>query len=215
MLRVNNYTTILLVVIVMILLAGVGIAVYYVLDLDWFKKPQVEIYKESNNNAETIKPEVIVEKKIQYDITKRTYNIILNTDELKIIVYKDGTAGLIMKENDKYKSIAGYNELLNKEVKTVLTNIIRVYDVNVSKKDVEKNTLLFLDSDGSLYELIEKELITNSKYVFSKLEGLANIIDVRQITNDNLTENLSGLNAIAVDQDSNELLLTDYLIKND
>ena len=50
-------------------------------------------------------------------------------------------------------------------------------------------------------------------YTFDKIEGVGKIIDVKQITNDELTENTNGINAIAIDEESNELLLTNYLLK--
>ena len=215
MLRRSNYTTLLLVMIVLILLIGVGIAIYYVLDLDWFSKAPVSIYNEQvKPYVEQPKVDVKIEKEIKYDITKRTYNLVLNTEELNVIVYKDGTVGITMVENEKYKELSGYAQLLNKEVKPSLTNIIRAYELEVSKDNASNKYLVLLDSDGNLYELVEKELTTNGKYAFVKVEGLAKIIDVRQITNDGLTENTTGVNAIAIDEESNELLLTDYLIKN-
>lgn len=218
MLRTNNYTTILLVLIVIILLVGVGIAIYYVLDLDWFNKKPVQIYNEVQPYTQVLpyieQPEVKVEKEIKYDITKRTYNLVLNTTEFKVVVYKDGTVGVTMLENEKYNKLTNYNELLNKEIKSSLTNIIRAYEVQVSKDTTPINYIVLLDSDGNLYEMVEKELTANGKYAFVKIEGLAKIVDVRQITNDVLTENETGINAIAIDEESNELLLTEYLIKN-
>ena len=74
------------------------------------------------------------------------------------------------------------------------------------------NYLLLLDSDGNLYKLLNDEVGLNGKYVFEKIEGIANILAVRQITSANLTENINGANVIAIDKDSNELLITDYLI---
>jgi len=215
MVRSNNYTTILLVTIVIILLLGVAIALYYVLDLDWFEAKPVDVYNEQvTPYVEPPEVEVKIEKEIKYDVSKRTYNLVLNTNELKIVVYKDGTVGVTMIENEKYKSLANYNELLSKETKPTLTNIIRAYEVKVSKDETPKNFIVLLDSEGNLYELVEKELLNNGKYAFVKIEGMAKVIDVKQITNDGLTENTTGFNAIAIDEESNELLLTDYLIKN-
>ena len=154
-------------------------------------------------------------KKIAYDITKRAYNLELNTDELKVVVYKDGTVGITMKENEKYKDITSYTTLLNKESKLTLNNIVRTYEVEVLKEQKGGEYVILLDSEGNLYELVEQELINSGKYAFVKIEGLAKIIDVRQITNDNLTDNIEGVNAIAIDEESNELLLTEYLLKNE
>ena len=70
-----------------------------------------------------------------------------------------------------------------------------------------------LDIDGNLYSLDKQQLAEQGEYKFTKIDGLAKIIDVQQITNDDLTENIAGINAIAIDQESNELLLTDYLLK--
>lgn len=217
MIRSNNNTTILLVIIVAMLFVGVGISLYYVLDLDWFSSKPVDIYNEQVKPYEdksNVEVQIKVEKEIKYDVAKRTYNLVLNTGELKVVVYKDGTIGVTMLENEKYKELSNYNELLNKETKPTLTNIIRAYEVVVSKDTTPNNYIVLLDSDGNLYELVEKELTANGKYAFVKIEGLAKIIDVRQITNDGLTENTTGINAIAIDEESNELLLTDYLIKN-
>lgn len=213
MLRSNNYTTILLIAIVIILLIGVAIALYYVLDLNWFGGKPVDIYNEQVQ-VYNEQPQVKVEKEVKYDISKRTYNMVLNTDSLKVIVYKDGTIGITMLVNEQNKEVSIYKEILNKEVKPSLTNIIRAYEVVVSTNNVPMNYIVLLDSDGNLYKLAAKELATKGKYAFVKIEGLAKIIDVRQITNDGLTENSNGINAIAIDEESNELLLTDYLIKN-
>ena len=203
----NNSTTMLLFVIVLILLMGLGVAIYYVLELDWFSKKPVEVkpYSEQQNI------EAKIEKEIKYDIKKRTYNIVLNTADFEVVVYKDGRVGITMIANDKYKNILNYNELLEKEMKLELKNIIRAYEVEVGHENSSSTHIVLLDSEGNLYNLAESELITNGKYVFNKIEGLAKIIDVRQITNDGILENVSGINAIAIDEESNELLLTDYL----
>lgn len=213
MIRVGNYTTILLVIIVAILLFGVGIALYYVLGLDWFSNSPVEIYNEPGTSQQGPVVEVRVEKEIKYDLTKRTYNLILNTDEFKIVAYKDGTVGITMLENEKYNKVAQYNELVNVEVKLDLTNIIRAYEVQASKEAEPEKHILLLDSVGNLYDFAEQELLTNGKYFFTQIQGVAKIIDVREITNDALTENTTGINVIAIDEESNEILLTNYLIK--
>lgn len=215
MIRRGNYITLLLIAIVIILLMGVGISIYYVLDLDWFSKEPINIYTEPvNPYLEQITPGANIEKEIKYDIAKRTYNIMLNTEGLKIVVYKDGSVGITMLASNKYKDINIYSELVNKESKLALTNIIRAYEVEASKDGVAQKYILLLDAEGNLYELVEKELTTSGKFAFVKIEGLAKIIDVRQITNEGLVENTTGINAIAIDEESNELLLTDYLIKN-
>ena len=213
MVRRANYTTLLLFLIVIILLFGVGIALYYVLDLDWVSKYYVQIYNEANSNQEE-QIKVEVKKEIKYDESRRTYNLELITDELKIIVYKDGTVGVSMLENEKYAQINGYTELVNIEIKLTLTNIIRAYNVKVADENTSNDYIVLLDSDGNLYKLVESTLIENGQYTFVKIEGLAKIIDVRQITNDGLVENTEGINAIAIDEESNELLLTDYLLKD-
>ena len=213
MLRSNNSTTILLVLIVLILLAGLGVTLYYVLDLDWFTRQSVQIYNESNPSNQEQDVQIKVEKEIKYDITKRTYNLVLNSEQFKIVVYKDGTVGITMIENDSYKEVKPYSDLFNKEIKAEVTNIIRVYDIMVSKDGTPKSYIVLLDGDGNVYKLNEKELAINSKYAFEKIQGLAKIIDIKQITNDGLTENNNGINAIAIDEDSNELIITDYLLK--
>lgn len=213
MLRSNNSTTILLILIVLILLGGLGVTIYYVLDLDWFTKQPVQIYNESNPNNQEQNIQIKVEKEIKYDTTKRTYNLVLNSEQFKIVVYKDGTVGITMLENDMYKEVKPYSELINKEIKAEVTNIIRAYDIKASKDSTPKNYIVLLDGEGNVYRLNEKEISTNSKYAFEKIQGLAKIIDIRQITNDGLTENNNGINVIAIDEESNELLLTDYLLK--
>jgi len=213
MIRANNSTTILLSIIVIMLFIGLGVTIYYVLDLDWFSKPQIGIYNENVSNKQDIN-EIKIEKRVEYDITKRTYNLLLNTNEIRVVVYKDGTVGLTMLENNKYSNLQNYTELLGKEVKPSLNGIIRAYEVQVSKNETEMRFVVLLDSAGNLYELVEKELINNGKYAFIKIEGLAKIIDIRQITNDGVIENTTEINAIAIDEQSNELLITDYLIKN-
>ena len=99
--RRSNYTTLLLVLIVIILLFGVGIAIYYVLDLDWFAKKPPQIDNDVNIYNEIQNTDVQVKKEISYDITKRTYNIKLSTENLDVIVYKDGTVGITITENNK------------------------------------------------------------------------------------------------------------------
>lgn len=203
----NNYTTILLIIIITILLMGLGVAIYYVLDLDWFSKQPIDIYNENSN------VQVKVEKEIKYDIQKRTYNIQLTTQDFKIIVYKDGSVGITMLTDENNK-IPSQNMLLNTEVKASVNNIIRVYEVEIGKMAQVSKHIVLLDADGNLYKLDMQELMASAKYVFNKIEGLAYIVDVRQITNEGLVNNIEGVNAIAIDKNSNEILLTDYLIKS-
>ena len=207
--RRSNYTTLLLVLIVIILLFGVGIAIYYVLDLDWFAKKaaqMVDIYDETQKN------DVQVKKEIAYDLAKRIYNIKLSTENLDVIVYKDGTVGMTITDSKTNEQVNIYKENLNKEKKMELTNIIRAYEVEASNGKVAKKYIVLLDVDGTLYKQEKEAIITSGNFAFAKIEGLAKIIDVRQITNDELTENNTGINAIAIDGESNELLLTNYLL---
>lgn len=206
----NKHTTLLLVIIIIILLFGVGITLYYVLDLDWFKKvPQ-------NNVEQPVIPYTEPEKEqnISLDISKRTYDIKLKTNEFDVVIYKDGTFEITMIENEKYKNIASYKEILNKKIKPSLKNIIKVYEVEVSKDLNPKTFLVFIDNSGNLYKLVDKVLINEGKYAFEKIEGVAKIVDIKQITNNYLTENINGINAIAIDYESNEILITDYLLKD-
>ena len=92
----NSKITMLLVLIVIILIFGVGIALYFVLDLDWFDVPE--------------KPQVIIkneceEKQIlaSLDIKKRVYNIELLSEDMRLVVYKDGTVGITMLDTQKNK----------------------------------------------------------------------------------------------------------------
>ena len=211
--RASRYTTLLLVIIVLILLFGVGIAIYYVLDLDWFEKNPVDIQDDVNVYKELPNVQIKTEKEIKYDINKRTYNLLLETEDVSVIVYKDGTVGVILEDNEQNKEIEIYKEILNKEVKLNMTNIIRAYDIMVSKSDIPNRYILLLDVDGHLYSLDKQQLAKTGKYEFIKIDGLSKIVDVRQITNDDLTENTLGMNAIAIDEESNELLLTNYLLK--
>lgn len=213
MIRTNNYITVLLIIIVAMLLVGVFIAIYYVLELDWFEKKPVKIYNELQVYQETVDSQTRTQKEIKYDITKRTYNLSLDTDDLKVIVYKDGTVGITLADNEENNQLAIYKEILNKEIKLDVTNIVRAYDVIVSKNSNENTYILLLDVNGNLYSLDKQQLAKAGEYKFVKIDGLAKIIDVRQITNDDLTENTTGINVIAIDQESNELLLTDYLLK--
>lgn len=206
----NKHTTLLLVVIIIILLFGVGITLYYVLDLDWFKKvPQTNLEPSVTPYTEPQK-----EQKVSLDITKRSYDIEIKTNEFKVVVYKDGTFGITMLKNEKYKNIANYTEVLNKEFKPSLKNIIKAYKVEVSKDSTPKEFLIFIDNSGNLYKLVEKVLINEGKYAFEKIEGIAKVVDIKQITNNYLTENINGINAIAIDYESNEILITDYLLKD-
>ena len=206
----NKHTTLLLVVIIIILLFGVGITLYYVLDLDWFKRvPQTNVKPSVTPYTESQK-----EQNVSLDITKRSYDIELKTNEFKVVVYKDGTFGITMLENEKYKNIANYAEVLNKEFKPSLKNIIKAYKVEVSKDSTPKEFLIFIDNSGNLYKLVEKVLINEGKYAFEKIEGIAKVVDIKQITNNYLTENINGINAIAIDYESNEILITDYLLKD-
>jgi len=207
MIRKNNYITALLVIIVIMLLIGLFVAIYYVLELDWFKQnKQVNLYQEKPLIQQVVKNE------IKYDITKREYNIALYGEEFKVIVYKDGSVGVTMMENEMNGQVKIYNEILNKEIKLDINNIVRAYEVYVANDATQANCILLLDKDGNLYRLSNSELMTNGKYSFNKIEGLAKIIDVKPITNDGLVENATGINAIAIDEESNELLLTNYLL---
>lgn len=210
--RRSNYTTLLLVLIVIILLFGVGIAIYYVLDLDWFSKQPVNVYNELDVYKEPTESEVIVKKEIKYDLSRRTYNIKLSTDNLEIVVYKDGTVGMTVTDSTTNEQVNVYKENLNNEKKIELTNIIRAYQVEASNGKTSKQYIVLLDANGNLYKQEKQAIITNGKYTFAKIEGLAKIIDVKQITNDELTENNTGINVIAIDGESNELLLTNYLL---
>lgn len=205
----SKYTTILLISIVMILLFGVGIALYYVLDLDWFEKNPVEIdiYKESQN------VQIKVENIIKYNITKRTYNLLLDTNDLKVVIYKDGTVGITLKDNYNNNQVEIYKEILNKELKLNVKNIIRAYEVEASKTDELNKYILLLDLYGNLYSLDKKQLAQKAKYEFKKIDGLGKIIDVKQITNDDVIDNKDGINVVAIDGESNEILLTEYLVK--
>lgn len=213
MLRTNNYTTLLLVLIVIILLVGVGIALYYVLDLDWFSKPNIQVYDEVKPYVENTIPQNTVVKTSEYDMTKRTYDILLETSDIKVVIYKDGTVGLTMLNNDTNKQVSIYKEIINKEIKTSLTNIVKVYEVSASKDSTVKKYIVLIDKDGNLYKLANEELVKKGKYAFVKIEGLAKIVDIKQITNKNVIDNPNGVNVIAIDYEGNELLLTDYLIK--
>lgn len=208
----NSSTTILLVLIVIALIIGLAIAIYHVLDWDWLEKSFVQIYSESLNQKEE---NVIVETKmkIKYDISKRKHNILLSTDEFKVIIYKDGTAGVTMLENEKYKEISDYTNIVNTEVKLTMTNIIRAYEIDLSKNYKTNKYIILLDSDGNLYKFAEQELIENSIYSFAKVEGISKIIDVRQIINNELNENNNRIDAIAIDEESNEILLSNFLEK--
>lgn len=189
------------------LLIGLFVAIYYVLELDWFKQnKQVNLYQEKPLIQQVVKNE------IKYDITKREYNIALYGEEFKVIVYKDGSVGVTMMENEMNGQVKIYNEILNKEIKLDINNIVRAYEVYVANDATQANCILLLDKDGNLYRLSNSELMTNGKYSFNKIEGLAKIIDVKPITNDGLVENATGINAIAIDEESNELLLTNYLL---
>lgn len=202
----SNYTTLLLMIIVIILLFGVVITLYYVLDLDWFKKAE-EVCDEQCNC------DVKLQEEIKYDLTKRTYNIKFVTDNMKIIIYKDGTVGITITEDNKIQQVEIYKETLNKEIKIACTNIIRAYEIEVSNEQTAKKYIVLLDGDGNLYKQEKEKIISNGDYAFKKIEGLTGIIDLRQITNDGLIENNEFINAIAIDKDSNELLLTNYLLK--
>lgn len=214
MIGMGRYTTLLLVIIIIILLFGVGITLYYVLELDWFKKTEeVKPYVE-----QPVTPYKEVEIKenitVSLDMTKRTYDILLETEEFKVVVYKDGTFGITMLDNEKYKSVSTYNELLNKEVKPSLKDIVKAYDVKVTKEDTQKSCIVLLDKEGNMYKLVENVLLQEGKFAFVKIEGIAKVVDIKQITNNYLTENTTGVNSIAIDYEGNELLITDYLLKD-
>ena len=170
MIRTSKYITLLLIIIVIMLLIGLGVAIYYVLDLDWFDKKPVDIYNELQVYQEQLKGEVKIEKEMGYDITKRTYNIVLESDELKVVVYKDGTVGITMLKSEKNQQVEIYKELIDKETKLDLTNIVRAYEVIVSKDATPNSYIILLDADGNLYKLANQELMSNGKYTFVKIE---------------------------------------------
>ncbi len=214
MIGTGRYTTLLLIIIIIILLFAVGITLYYVLELDWFKK--TEVVRPYIEQPVTPYKEVEIKENItvSLDMTKRTYDILLETEEFKVVVYKDGTVGITMLDNEKYKSVSTYNELLNKEVKPSLKDIVKAYDVKVTKDDTQKSCIVFLDKEGNMYKLVENVLLQEGKFAFVKIEGIAKVVDIKQITNNYLTENTTGVNSIAIDYEGNELLITDYLLKD-
>lgn len=212
MIRSGKYTTLLLVAIVLILLFGVGIALYYVLGLDWFGKRQVDIYSEQPQV--TPYKEVSVEVVKDYDITKRAYNLQLSTDDMNVVVYKNGTVGVTLKDNGINNQVSVYSEIIGKEIKPALTNIVKVYEVYASENETRQRFVVLLDSTGNVYKLSNTQLSRNGKIVFVKIQGLAKIVDIKQITNDGVIENMSGINAIAIDNEQNELLLTNYLLED-
>lgn len=212
MIRTGKYTTLLLVIIVLILLFGVGIAIYYVLELDWFDKKPVQIYKEEPQVTPYKEQGTTITK--DYDITKRVYNLLLDTENIRVIVYKDGTVGVTLKANDINNQVNIYKEIIDKEVKPALTNIVKVYEVYASENDKKNSYIVLLDNTGNVYKLVNKELAKNGKIAFVKVQGLAKIVDIKQITNEGLVENTTGVNAIAIDNEQNELILTNYLLKD-
>ena len=82
----------------------------------------------------------------------------------------------------------------------------------MSNGKISKKYVILLDVEGNLYKQEKQAIVTSGNFTFVKIEGLAKIIDVRQITNDELTENNTGINVIAVDEQSNELLITNYFL---
>lgn len=202
----SNYTTLLLIFIVILLLLGVGIAIYYVLGIEWFKKPEETCNEQYNGDIK-------IQKEVKYDITKRIYNIKFPTDNMQLVVYKDGTVGITITEAGSSQQVDIYKETLNKEIRIDLRNIIRAYEIEVSTEHEAKTYIVLLDIDGNLYKQEKQKILVNGDYLFKKIEGLTGIIDVMQITNDELTDNTNFINAIAVDKESNELLLTNYLLK--
>ena len=191
------------------MLFGVGIAIYYVLDLDWFvvKEKPVSPYIETP----IINP--YKEEKLPYDVTKRTYDILIKTDELKVVVRKDGSVGITLLANEINKEVEVYKEILEKEITTDIKNIIKAYAVQASKTEEPNTFIVFLDKDGNVYKLDNKNIVQSGKYVIEKIEGIAKIVDIKQITNTDLVENENGVNVIAIDYEGNELLLTSYLIE--
>ena len=213
MLRTNNYTTALLVIIVLILIVGVCAALYYVLDLDWFGTKQVSPYVEPyvENNVNPYSEEKITKTRL-LDLTKRKYNQQVQNDELTVVAYTDGTVGITMEENEKYSSLEKYKELVNKEMKLSITNIAKIYVVQAGEEGV--TYIVAIDIYGNLYKLDLDFLETDGIYRFIKIEGIAKIVDIKNITNDKLVENTDSVNAIAIDYEGNELLITDYLANN-
>lgn len=205
MLRMTNYTTWLLVLIIIILLIGVGVAIYYVLDLDWF----------DNKGKQEIPKEVVVyTESYEYDMTKRIYNITVSNNELEVIVYKDGSVGVKLLSNKYTKDVKVYKEIIDKEIKTNVANITKAYIVKAAKNNKSGNYLVLLDKAGNLYKLDNEKLKNQGMYDFIQIRGLGKIVDIKQITSDNVVDNPKGINVIAIDNEKNELLLTDYLVEN-
>ena len=180
------------------------------MDLNWFNKT-VDVYSEVTKTVEQVevKPQVK-----GYDLSKRNYDIVLNTDDFKITVYKDGTVGIVMIDSEKNTQVKVYKEIINKEIKPSLTEIVKAYEVFASKSATERKYIVLVDKDGNLYKLVNKELVENGKYAFVKIQGIANIMDIKEISNENTSPLLEGVNAIAIDFEGNEILLTDYLINS-
>lgn len=212
MYRTSKTIMMLLILIVIMLTLSVGVAIYYVLELDWFKqdKRPVKIYKEQINNVvtEQSRPEIY-----SYDMTKRQYDITNELEDMNITVYKDGTVGVTIKATEQNKQVNVYKEILEKEIKVDAVNIVKAFKVQASKSKMPNTYILLLDKDGNIYKLNNKEFITTAKFVFTKIEGVAKIRDIVQITGKNVVDNKEGFNVIAIDNENNEILITDYLVK--
>ena len=212
MYRTSKTIMMLLILIVIMLTLSVGVAIYYVLELDWFKqdKRPVKIYKEQINNVVTEQPRPEI---YSYDMTKRQYDITNELEDMNITVYKDGTVGVTLKATEQNKQVNVYKEILEKEIKVDAVNIVKAFKVQASKSKMPNTYILLLDKDGNIYKLNNKEFITTAKFVFTKIEGVAKIRDIVQITGKNVVDNKEGFNVIAIDNENNEILITDYLVK--
>lgn len=213
MYRTSRIIMVLLILIVIMLTLSVGVAIYYVLELDWFKqdKRPVQIYKDEVNNK--INEQVKVPEVYSYDMTKRQYDIVNQLEDMNITVYKDGTVGITLKATEQNKQVNVYKEILEKEIKVDAVNIVKAFKAQASKSKMPNTYILLLDKDGNIYKLNNKEFVTSAKFVFAKIEGVAKIRDIVQITGKNVVDNKEGFNVIAIDNENNEILITDYLIK--
>lgn len=137
--RRSNLVTALLVIIVIFLMVGLVISIYYV-----FFSDESGFLSLKNKQNEAIVQNVIP--------TGRTYTRNINGEEYTVEIYKDGTMGLsIYTDGVVAKNMQSTLTLTGSVDKTKITNVYYAYEVKVGSNG--EYTLVVVKVDGTVWKL--------------------------------------------------------------
>lgn len=210
----GKYITFLLVLIILILLVGVGLSIYYVINIVNDNNKQIEIYKEDERVEEQ-------SKKI-FDLSKRQYQMEVNGTQFYVLLNIDGKMNIMMQEDTTLKDkIKSFDSIAKKSIEADINDVVRVYEINIAtikQQDQEKNpdtieyendfTLVAITVDGNVYQLNKQILYDESVYKFTKIDSLKDIVSIHQIKK---VKDIEITDAIAIDKNQNEILITEYI----